>query len=327
MKVVVLGATGNTGRSIVNGLLESDTKFEITALTRPSSVDKPENLELQKRGIKVVPLDLSAIAAAYKAPAPGSVFSPASADPELVRILTGADVVISAIYYLNLEDQIPLANAAKAAGVGRFVPCNFGTVGPRGVMALADAKYKVLDHIQRIRLPYTVIEVGWWYQISLPRVPSGKLDAGKGNGLVYFPAGELVAGGTQPSALTDLRDIGRWTARIVAAPGHATLNKTVFSYGEVRSQREVWELVGRLSGEEPVAADVSAAELERRIAQVSDKSRPSPELSVAEYLRSWGVRGDNTPENAEYLGFVSARELFPDFKPLGLEAFVKEALA
>ena len=45
-----------------------------------------------------------------------------------------------------------------------------------------------------------------------------------------------------------------------------------------------------------------------------------------EYQRSWGVRGDNTPENAAYLGFLDARELYPDFVPKGVEEFVREAL-
>lgn len=40
---------------------------------------------------------------------------------ELVGLLTGIDVVISAIYFDNLDEEIPLANAAKAAGVKRFV--------------------------------------------------------------------------------------------------------------------------------------------------------------------------------------------------------------
>lgn len=63
----------------------------------------------------------------------------AAADPGLVRFLIGIDVVISATFFMNLGEQIPLVDAAQAAGVGRFIPCNFQTVAPRGVMALSDA--------------------------------------------------------------------------------------------------------------------------------------------------------------------------------------------
>jgi hypothetical protein len=55
-----------------------------------------------------------------------------------VGILSGVDVVISCIVFTALEEQVHLAEAAKAAGVKRFVPCNFGTPAPRGVMLLDD---------------------------------------------------------------------------------------------------------------------------------------------------------------------------------------------
>lgn len=56
----------------------------------------------------------------------------------LVDILTGIDIVISCIVAFSLQQQIPLAEAAKKAGVKRFVPCNFGTPAPRGIMWLDD---------------------------------------------------------------------------------------------------------------------------------------------------------------------------------------------
>lgn len=57
---------------------------------------------------------------------------------DLVKILAGVDVLISAIFFLAIHDEVPLAKAAKAAGVKRFVPCSFGTPCPRGVMMLRD---------------------------------------------------------------------------------------------------------------------------------------------------------------------------------------------
>lgn len=60
-------------------------------------------------------------------------------EESLVENLRGVDVVISAIHYQALDAEIPLSNAAKAAGVSRYVPCFFATIAPRGVMALRDA--------------------------------------------------------------------------------------------------------------------------------------------------------------------------------------------
>lgn len=42
---------------------------------------------------------------------------------------------------------------------------------------------------------------------------------------------------------------------------------------------------------------------------------------------SWGIRGDNTPEYAAYLGYLDAQELYPDFRPRTFEAFVRELLS
>lgn len=48
---------------------------------------------------------------------------------------------------------------------------------------------------------------------------------------------------------------------------------------------------------------------------------------VADYNYSKYVRRDNTPASAEYLGYLDARELYPDFTPLSFRDFFKELLA
>jgi hypothetical protein len=46
-----------------------------------------------------------------------------------------------------------------------------------------------------------------------------------------------------------------------------------------------------------------------------------------QYIVSKYVRRDNSPENAKYLGYLDARELYPDFKPTKFEQVVEETLA
>jgi len=43
-----------------------------------------------------------------------------------------------------------------------------------------------------------------------------------------------------------------------------------------------------------------------------------------EYSYSMFVRGDNSPEYAKYLGYLDARDLYPDFVPRSFEAFARE---
>lgn len=103
-------------------------------------------------------------------------------------------------------------------------------------------KEKVLNHIKSIYLPYTLIDVGWWYEISAPRVPSGRVDYG-----LMMPMPFFVGDGSVPSALTYLQDVGRYVAKIIADP--RTLNRMVFVYNELWTQQQIVDKVEELSGE------------------------------------------------------------------------------
>lgn len=37
-------------------------------------------------------------------------------------------------------------------------------------------KEHVINHIKKVKLPYTIIDIGYWYQLMLPRLPSGRID-------------------------------------------------------------------------------------------------------------------------------------------------------
>ena len=43
-------------------------------------------------------------------------------------------------------------------------------------------------------------------------------------------------------------------------------------------------------------------------------------------MRSWGVRGDNTPESARYLGYLVADDLYPGFKGRTFESYLQEVV-
>lgn len=84
-------------------------------------MQKPSVLELQKKGVEIVPVDL------------------AGSEDEIIKALLGIDVVISTIYGGNVLDEIPLINAAKVSGVQRYIPCFFATVAPpKGALLLRE---------------------------------------------------------------------------------------------------------------------------------------------------------------------------------------------
>ncbi|KAF7361031.1 putative isoflavone reductase family protein [Mycena sanguinolenta] len=187
--VLLLGATGETGGSILNGLLQYPDAFlikilseqNVEALVRPSSADKPAVKALAKCGVQIRVGDTN-----------GPI-------EELVGLLAGVDVLISAIDPGSLLVQIQLATAAKNAGIKRFIPCAFTTVTPPGgVMRLRDSKEQVYQHIRKLCLPYTIIDVGYWYQLSFPTLPSGRVDYAA----LVKPNVEIHADGDKPTMIT-----------------------------------------------------------------------------------------------------------------------------
>lgn len=59
----------------------------------------------------------------------------------------------------------------------------------------------------------------------------------------------IVEDGNQKFGLTDMADIGKYVAQIVADP--RTVNKHVFAYTEVLSMNQIWDTMAAASGETP----------------------------------------------------------------------------
>ncbi|GKZ26832.1 hypothetical protein AbraIFM66951_003575 [Aspergillus brasiliensis] len=307
-KVLLLGATGETGSSILNGLQESGN-FEVEVLVRPASVKKPSVQKLQEQGLKIWPIDLDD-------------------SDQLVSALTGVDILISAIGPNDLLQQTKLLKAAKLAGVKRLIPCAFTTVAPpKGAMLLRDEKEEVYNAIKFLGIPYTVIDVGFWYQISFPTLPSGKVDYAQ-----MFPVNTIHGDGTAPNILTDLRDIGRFVARIVL--DDRTINKYVYTCGDVLSENEIYHIAEEISGEKLKPIRVSNEDIEASVDRAKAALAEDPHdhmkrtgIFIAQYEHSKYVREDNSPGYASYLGYLSARELYPDFQPITFRDFFAEVLA
>jgi hypothetical protein len=45
-----------------------------------------------------------------------------------------------------------------------------------------------------------------------------------------------------------------------------------------------------------------------------------------QYALSWGVRGDNSPEKAKELGYVTSKELWPEMQFVRYEDFLRDAV-
>lgn len=93
-------------------------------------------------------------------------------------------------------------------------------------------------------IPYTIIDVGYWYQISFPSLPSGRVDYASVYGSKYY---DIDGNPEQKTALIDRNDIGRFVARVIV--DERTLNKSILCYGDVISQNEIFQMLEEKSGE------------------------------------------------------------------------------
>ena len=104
-------------------------------------------------------------------------------------------------------------------------------------------KEKVYQQIWKAHLPYTIIDIGFWHQISFPKVPSGCFDYA----IVTPYSNTIIGDGDAPTLLTHRRDVGRFTARIIK--DERTLNKFVYTCGDLLSQNDIFALVEDVTGE------------------------------------------------------------------------------
>ena len=84
-------------------------------MVRPTSASKPAAEALRASGVEIRLASLT------------------DGAEKLAQTLAGADIVISTVAATATEAQADAIRAAKAAGVKRFVPCDFVTPGAKGV--------------------------------------------------------------------------------------------------------------------------------------------------------------------------------------------------
>lgn len=200
----------------------------------------------------------------------------------------------------------------------------------------------MLNYAKKLNLPYTVIDVGWWYQVTLPRLPSGRID------YAVMETMDGIAGeGNIPFAITDVRDVGKYVARIIVDP--RTLNRMVLAYNEVKTHNQLYDILEGLSGEKMERKFVSdlriltmshgkltvqQVPIEAIRSSISEIEATKPSADSAEFVTlcqyqywySCCVRGDNTPTYAKYLGYLTTKELYPDAEWISLESYAQEVL-
>ncbi|KAI0645185.1 NAD-P-binding protein [Trametes meyenii] len=308
--VLVLGATGYTGRSVVQGLLTSGN-FRIAALVRPGSVDKPQVQQFRGSGVEIRVGDVKDSA------------------ERLRQHLDGVDILISAVSAWIIEDQKEVFRVAKEVGVQRVVPCDWATPGAKGLRELHDLKLGVRQFVQDLGIPYTFLDVGWWMQISLPLPKRSDM-------YMKTKTHQIYGDGRSRFLVTDLHHIGTYVARIVADP--RTLNRAVIIWEDELTQLGAHEIGERVSGEgdemkaQRIHVDEKqllewVAEGKDELARGIDSLETRLKVHWNMYMYSMHILRENTLENARRLEYMDARELYPDIPRHTLEDYAQEFYA
>jgi len=187
--VLVTGATGSQGGSVVQALLEQG--HQVRGMTR--NADSPAAKQLRQQGVEVVAGDFT--------------------DPDsLVRAASGVDTIFTMTTPfeegVNAETAqgIAITNAAKEAGVGHLVYSSVADADKATGVPHFDSKYEVEKHIASSGVPYTIIAPVYFMDNltapwTVPDLRQGKLAAA-------LPAG-------RPLQQIAVQDIGAFAAAII----------------------------------------------------------------------------------------------------------------
>ena len=107
----------------------------------------------------------------------------------------------------------------------------------------------------------------------------------------------------------------------------------VLVYNEMWARNAVYDLLEKMSGEHIPRHYDSLEVLQERIVDAEAKLKDDPNNFMlfvqqvgSQYLISMGIRGDNTPEYAKYLGYLTSKDLYPDFEFTKFEDYLQLVL-
>ncbi|EFC45143.1 predicted protein [Naegleria gruberi] len=220
--VFVAGATGVTGMHVAKALLNHQSAKQVSILVREGSEEKAT--ELVNSGAKVVKGDVLNMS-----------------EEELTKALESVEVVVSVIQGHDdktmFDGQLKLLNAAKKAGVKKFLPSSFGfnyNLVNYGDSLFMDTKKKFVVELEKSGLEYVQLHVGAFAHYASS--PSFVMKYDKDSNTVSLSGDFDVKFG-----ITTSQDIGKFAAEAALRRDITKHNVTVRD--DYLSVREIAQLV------------------------------------------------------------------------------------
>jgi uncharacterized protein YbjT (DUF2867 family) len=223
-KILVAGATGTQGGSVIDHLLSGDFgDYDVYGLTRTANSDAARTLE--SRGVTVLQGDLT--------------------DEERMReCCEGMDAVYCVTTFfeagpdVETEQGITLAEAANDAGIERYIYSSVGSAD-EAPLAHFTSKARVEERITELGFEYTIVRPVFFMQ-NLPHFHGEQL----AEGTLSMPMSP-----DKPLALLDARDIGKTVGMALADPERFA-GKTIELAGDNRTPVEIAAALSEVLGHE-----------------------------------------------------------------------------
>ncbi|XP_006656086.1 phenylcoumaran benzylic ether reductase Pyrc5-like [Oryza brachyantha] len=303
-RVLVIGGAGYIGRHIVAASAREGHPTAV--LVRDPAPDDPAKAALlqgfRESGVALVKGDLY--------------------DHEsLVGAIKSSDVVISAVGYAHLADQIRIISAIKEAGnVKRFFPSEYGndvdrTHSVEPAKSVYATKARIRRAIEDEGIPYTYVSSNFFAGRFLPNLAQV--------GVKGLPIDKVIilGDGNVKGVFATEEDVGTYTIKAVDDP--RTLNKILYLRppSNILSHNELISLWEKKVGKTFERVYIPEDNVLKKIQEF-----PAPMNFVASVSHSVWVKGDHTNFEIEPSFGVEAIELYPDVKYTTVDEFLNSFL-
>ncbi len=233
--VLVTGATGNQGGSVVDHLLESETDFDVYGLTRDTSSDRAQ--ELAEQSVTMVEGDLN---------------DKASLAPHVTEV----DTVFAVTnfwtqgYDRQVQQGKNIAEVASEVGVEQFVFSGVGSHERDTGIPHFDSAWEIDQHARELDLPLTVLQPVFFFQ-NFEAFAEDIVEDGQ----LALPLAEGVS-----LQMIDVDDVGHATAVSLANPDEY-VGERIELAGDDRTLAETAEVLSEVTGRdvEPVHVPIEDA--------------------------------------------------------------------
>ena len=237
----------------------------------------------------------------------------------LVKAIKQVDVVISAVGFLQLADQLKIVAAIKEAGnVKRFFPSEFGNDADRsqGVEPVKSAyaiKSQVRRAIESQGIPYTYVVAGSFSSFYLPNLAQLGLTAPPRDKIV------IIGDGTPKAIFNDEHDIAAYTIKAVDDP--RTVNKILYVNPpkNIYSHNDLVSLWEKKIGNKLEKTYLSEEELVKQIQEATIPLNVILSINHSVFIGGYNANYEIDPSYE-----VEAAKLYPDVKYTTVEEYLQQ---